>query len=80
MAPLTQPLAQRVFRSTPSTGLIETRTATPSAPLYVRFYEIKDSPIEDGTFYELWRGFHKGYLVMSFFVPLRMEKTKCKLA
>jgi len=56
-------LAARTFHASPDYGLIETRTETPSVPLFLRFY---DRP--RARFYELWRGLYKGYLISQFVV------------
>ena len=56
-------LSARTFKARPDYGLIETRTPTPSVPLFLRFY---DRP--RARLYELWRGSYKGYLVSQFVV------------
>lgn len=67
-------LSSRIFRhrsdnssrdnSSRDYGLIETRSATPSAPIYLRFYEHPN-----GTLYELSRGMYRGYKILEKFVP-----------
>jgi hypothetical protein len=61
------PLAERTFKPNACSGVIETRTETPSVPLFLRFTETE---FPRGTYYELWRGL-RGYLVMTVFVPWR---------
>jgi len=56
-------LSARTFKARPDYGLIETRTSSPSVPLFLRFY---DRPT--ARLYELWRGLYNGRLVSQFVV------------
>jgi len=56
-------LRERTFKARPDYGLIETRTPSPSVPLFLRFY---DRP--RARLYELWRGLYNGRLISQFVV------------